>query len=65
MKGGNGKLPIKVVLCAGQGCTDRESCARYRVRGGEFQWASWDIERRGREGPCPVYIQIRQEKHRK
>jgi hypothetical protein len=59
---GNGRDPVKIILCAGHECGEREGCARYRVRGGEFGWASFDLERKlpqyeGR--PCPAHIEIR------
>jgi hypothetical protein len=65
MNGGNGKQQVKIILCAGQNCADRESCARFCVRGGEFPWASFDIERQGREEPCPAQIVIRHARQRR
>lgn len=48
---GNGTAGIAKANCAGQGCSERAYCRRYRVRIGEEwqrgtgQWASFDVER--------------------
>ena len=56
----NGRGTVKIILCAGHDCAERDSCARYRVRGGEFGWASFDLERKLYDGkPCPVYVEVR------
>lgn len=54
---GEGAKP-KLVLCAGQGCEQRKTCMRWRIRVASATWESRDIERRHFEGPCPVYVQI-------
>lgn len=52
--------------CAGQGCTERMQCRRYRVRlepqheagwerAGTGEWISADLERKAKGGECPVF----------
>lgn len=46
--------PLK--LCAGQQCQERDSCARFRIRGGYMRYASFDIERiRLNDTDCPHF----------
>jgi hypothetical protein len=55
----------RVVLCAGHACAERASCARYLVRGGEFPWASYDIERSLEKyagQPCLAKINVQHER---
>lgn len=62
MKGSTRPAPT-IVLCAGHGCAERETCARYRIRGAEFKWASYDLERslpQYESKPCPVYLEYRE-----
>jgi hypothetical protein len=63
MKATEGRKPPKILLCAGQGCADTETCARYRIRGADFKWASFDLERslpKHETKPCPAYLEYRE-----
>jgi len=45
--------------CAGQGCEERDVCARYLRKPAFAQaWASYDIERQN-TGNCPAFERVR------
>lgn len=58
------KKPVDVAKlnCAGQGCSEREYCRRFRVRiGGGWQvgtgqWGSFDLERAAHADECRSFV---------
>lgn len=58
--------PLSRVNCAGQGCSDREECRRYKLtlpldpkaKEPAFEWASFDLERL-LFLDCPAFVRFR------